>query len=326
MTVYTEESIERRQPSPLIIIGAVVVVLLLLALLLTREGERPLKPIRPSVTPDELTQTSQAILVTFDELNANPYAFHDQRIRITGDYTPLPKPDCPDYKGLRITWALVNDNLQMNGRGFESVVKLVPAGTSLTVEGVWRLFKGAAGCGKGTAQELIWYLQVEQIIQPNPLPNFGPRPDSGTSDALVTPAPADVLATPTEGSVTATASPTPTGTTPTPTGTPTTPLLLTTTLPSATVTPGDPLPTPTNGRPTATPGNGGVSSPTATATSPAVTNTPSLPTPGTAVPTPPPITTSTPGPSPTPGSGYPAPSPTPSLTPTPDSGYPGSSS
>ena len=98
MTEYIEETTEQRQISPLAITGAVLVILLLLALLLTRSGERPLKPIRPSATPGELSQNSQAILVTFDELNANPYAFHNQRIRITGSYTPQPKPDCTDYQ------------------------------------------------------------------------------------------------------------------------------------------------------------------------------------------------------------------------------------
>ena len=78
-----EETTERREISPLAVTGAVLVIFLLLALLLIQGGKRPLKPIRPSVTPVELSQNSQAILVTFDELNANPYAFHNQRIRIT---------------------------------------------------------------------------------------------------------------------------------------------------------------------------------------------------------------------------------------------------
>ncbi|MEJ2749229.1 MAG: hypothetical protein P8183_15190, partial [Anaerolineae bacterium] len=268
-----------------------------------RGEQRPLKPIYPSATPVEFSQNSQASLVTFNELNANPYAFHNQRIRITGDYTPLPEPDCPNFKGPKITWALISDTLQMNSRGFESVIKLVPPGTSLTVEGIWRLFRGTSGCGKDAGQALIWYLQVEQIIEPNPLPNFGPLPTDGTPHSLVnpltTPTAEDNLITPTEGDMTAVASPTIMTNIPTPTNTAVPQLLPTATPLPATPTPFDFLPTPTSDRVTATPDNSGQPSPTATATGLAPTTSPLPPgTPGTAVPTPPPLVTSTPGPSP----------------------------
>lgn len=320
MTVYTEETTERRPISPLLITGAVVavVVLLLVMLLLLGDRTRPLKPAHPSATPVELTQRSQASLVTFDELNANPYAFRNQRIRITGDYAPQPEPDCQNYRGPLILWALINDDLQMNGRGFESVVKLVPAGTSLTVEGIWRLFEGPVGCGKDAGQDAIWYLQVEQIVQPNPLPNFGPAAETNTPDPLATPTPA--IATPVDGVATAVATPTRTNTFPTLTATATPGLLPTLSLsPTLTATPDSGIsPTPVDGQATATPGDGSGPSPTWTATpsSGAATATPTPPTTaGTATATPPSITTSTPGPTPTPGpsptsGGYPGPEPT----------------
>lgn len=319
MTEYIEETTEQRQILPLAIIGGVLVILLVLALLLTRGGERPLKPTRPSATPVELNQNSQAILVTFDELNANPYAFHNQRIRITGSYTPQPKPDCTQYKGLLIRWALINDNLQLNGYGFEEVLKLVPSGTTLTVEGIWRLYEGAVGCGKGAPQTLIWYLQVERIVQPNPLPGFGPLPDGDTPAPVGTQPPDGTEPTPTEEEGTAVSTPTPTPTpTTTTTTTPTTEMTPSMT-PSLTATLlfGEMTPTPSDSFMTNTPDPG--ASPTVMGTSPATTNTPPpLTTPGTAVPTSPSLGTSTPGPSPTPGSGYPGPgTPTPTVEPYP---------
>jgi hypothetical protein len=314
MTEYIEETMERRQISPLAITGGVLVILLVLALLLTRGGTRPLKPDRPSATPVEFNQNSQAILVTFDELNANPYAFHNQRIRITGSYTPQPKPDCTQYKGLLIQWALINDNLQLNGYGFEEVLKLVPSGTTLTVEGIWRLYEGSVGCGKGAPQTLIWYLQVERIIQPNPLPGFGPLPDGDTPAPVGTQPPDGTEPTPTEEDGTAVPTSTPI-TTPTPTATPTTEMTPSITpSPTATLLSGEMTPTPSDPFITNTPDP--AASPTATGTSPTTTNTPPpLTTPGTAVPTVPGLNTSTPGPSPTPGSGYPGPG-TPTPTPT----------
>lgn len=302
MTVYTEEPIEGRPISPLIITGIAAVILLLLVLALTREGQRPLKPLRPTPTPAELTLSSQAILVTFDELNANPYAFQGQRIRVTGDYTPQPAPDCPDYKGLRIRWALINNNLQLNGRGFEDVLALVPEGTTLTVEGIWQLYEGTVGCGKGAPQRLIWYLQAERIVQPNPLPNFGPTPQEEAG-----PSPIEGTPTPPTGAPTATptATLTPTATTTeTPVETPTMPVSATITLltetPTVTLISGTVTQTPVGMATTATS--------TPESTNPAATNTPPpQTTPGTAVPTVPSLPTSTPGPSPTPGSGYPGP-------------------
>lgn len=304
MTEYIEETTERRPISPLAITGGALLVLLVLALLLTRGGERPLKPIRPSATPAELNQNSQAILVTFDELNANPYAFQNQRIRITGSYTPQPKPDCTDFKGLLIRWALINNNLQLNGYGFEEVLKLVPSDTTLTVEGIWRLYEGLSGCGKGTPQALIWYLQVERIVQPNPLFGLGPVPEGNSPAPIGTPRPDGTDPTPTAEDGTAVFTPTmsPTTTT-TPTATPT-PLM--TPSPTATLLSGESTPTPSNLFITNTPVSG--ANPTATGTAPTTTNTPPpLTTPGTAVPTIPSLGTSTPGPSPTPGSGYPGP-------------------
>jgi hypothetical protein len=305
MTEYIEETTERRPISPLAITGGALVVLLLLALLLTRGGERPLKPIRPSATPAELSQNSQAILVTFDELNANPYAFHNQRIRITGSYAPQPKPDCPKYKGLLIRWALINDNLQLNGYGFEEVLKLLPSGTTLTVEGIWRLYEGASGCGKDAPQALIWYLQVERIVQPNPLPGFGPAPEGSTPAPVETPL-EGTGPTPTFEEGTAVSSPT-SSATPTMTATPTAEISPSVTpSPSATLLSEEVTPTPVDPLITITPDP--LASPTVAGTAPAVTNTPPpLRTPGTAVPTLPSLGTSTPGPSPTPGSGYPGP-------------------
>ncbi len=305
MTEYIEETTERRQISPLAITGGALVILLLLALLLTQGGTRPLKPDRPSATPGELNQNSQAILVTFDELNANPYAFHNQRIRITGSYTPQPKPDCTQYKGLLIRWALINDNLQLNGYGFEEVLKLVPSGTTLTVEGIWRLYEGSVGCGKGAPQTLIWYLQVDRIVQPNPLPGFGPAPDDSILSPGETPPLEEFEPTPTAEA--GTAVPTPT-TIPTMTATPPVEITPITPTPSATFTlpPSEMTPTPSDSFITNTPDPS--ASPTTGGTRPATTNTPPpQTTPGTAVPTIPSLGTSTPGPSPTPGSGYPGP-------------------
>jgi hypothetical protein len=274
-----------------------------------RGDERGLKPFRPSPTPGALIINGQPLLPTFPELNEEPLSFRNKRIRVMGAYKPLPLPECSFYSGPNSRWALVAEELQLNAIGFEPVLRLVPPGVSLTVEGIWRLYEGPLGCGKEPPPDQAWYLEVERIVQPNPLPVFSGTPDI---DGATIATPTDQF-TPTPG---ATGSPTPDTSTPTATGagtataTPTRPLTIT---PTATFA----------GTTTATPGG-----PTVTATPTGITTTPTItatPQQGTPTATSTSTTTSTPGATQpplataTPGGGYPGPVPT--NTPTPGS-YP----
>ncbi len=54
--------------------------------------------------------------------------------------------------------------------GYEEVLKRLPDGLTMTVEGIWRQYDGPLGCGKEPGDGQAWYLQVERIISPNPLP------------------------------------------------------------------------------------------------------------------------------------------------------------
>ena len=273
-----------------------VLILLALAFILPGGGNgRGLKPFRPSRTPGELNVSSETAVVTFTDLNAAPEAYRDQRIRVTGDYQRLTPPVCRPYSGPIFSWSLVAEELQLNATGFESLLRNMPDGTTLTVEGIWRLYDGALGCGKEPPDGIAWYLAVERIISPNPLPNFvaTPRatavPDlSGESLSSPTPAadaPTEETATPTPPTATTplgTITPGLTGT-PTPTTTPTAgpgTVFPSVTPVSATPTnlpPGFPSPTPTlpvGGSPTPTlPAGGG----TPVATTPPLPTSPSYP-------------------------------------------------
>ncbi|MCP5098310.1 MAG: hypothetical protein GY943_22405, partial [Chloroflexi bacterium] len=68
------------------------------------------------------------------------------------------------------TWNLVagEGNVYMNG--FDSQLNaLLPESTSMTVNGVWRQWNGPIGCGKESEVAQIWFLEVHEIISPNPL-------------------------------------------------------------------------------------------------------------------------------------------------------------
>lgn len=306
MTEQTEQT-QKRRILTIGIIAAVVIVLLAAGWLITRDNMRSLKPFRPTATPGGISLNNEAQSVTFEQLNANPATFRNQRIRVTNKFAPQPPPDCPNYRGPVILWALVSDTFQLNGLGFEQILQLVPPGTPLTVEGIWKRYEGPIGCSQNPGYGQVWYLQVERIVRPNPLPDFDITPPAENSTPEATPLPDGPTATPETG---ATAVPLPTNQF--------TPTAIRTGIPTATPTQTPPPPangtgtatpssTPEDGRPTSPPDG----SATATATLPPGTfpATPTLPATGTGTPgtPPPPITSATPGPSPTPGGGYPGP-------------------
>jgi hypothetical protein len=296
---------------PIVTLAAALFVLLglgLLAMSLSGGGERPLLPILPTFTPLSATAATVPLEVGFAELNAEPAAYLGQRLRVSGTYTPLAAPECPRPTGPALRWSLVAEELQLNARGFESVLRLVEADTRLTVSGIWRAYRGPLGCGKEPPDGTVWYLAVDQIIEPNPL--LG-----ATAPQLTVIPGTPATLSPEETSV---ASPTPEGIEVTieVSGT------LTATQPGiAPTVDSTPSPTlPTTPLAPATPGTGTIAPPTPDGATPAVSVTPGpSPTPtatgGTAGTTPE-LPTATPG-----GPGYPGQgSPTPTGTTT--GGYP----
>lgn len=154
---------------------AVLAILLLLgglalvAFTLADPGNRGLFPNLPTFTPLAAEITSEAELIGFADLNADPAAFRDRRIQVSGVYTPVEVPDCRPFAGPVVRWSLVDEELQLNAIGFERVLPLLGEGTEMTIAGIWRLYQGPLGCGKEPADGNLWYLAVDQILEPNPL-------------------------------------------------------------------------------------------------------------------------------------------------------------
>lgn len=291
------------------ILAAVGGVLLLLLLVLFfvgscngRAANNGLKPFRPTRTPGEVSISGQAITITFSELNGDPAVYANQRIRMTGDYVKILPPECRVYSGPLFAWGLIAEDLQLNAQGFEELVKKLPDGLTMTVEGIWRQYTGPLGCGKEAADGTTWYLQVERIISPNPLPGLGGTPFPTSVFPVVTQDPNLPLSTSTP----------PAGTLPPGTAVPTQPPIGITPLP--TDQPGlipSPTPSPAAGTPTPTATAGsGFSSPTpnpgsSPTPSPQPGSTATLPASGTGTPTPTPTPTAT-----IPGFGTSTPQPT----------------
>jgi hypothetical protein len=267
---------------------------LIILMLAGCQTQQSLKPIRPTPTPGGGPVSGLATLVTFSELESDPFHYRNQVIRVSGDYVRLSPPACRYERGPRLRWALVAEGFRMDAIGFEPILRLAPEGLPLTVEGLWRRYEGRLGCGKGAPVGVAWYLEVQQIVHPNPLPHFdgvAPAPPPLPPDSPqppVTPEP-----TPPAETATATSSPAVTTPTATPSATPTLaappPGLPTATvppLPSPTMTP---TPTPT-ATPTVTDGVATppplVGTPTATPETPGYPGPPPGITPATSTPYP----------------------------------------
>ncbi len=255
-----------------------LVFLLLPAFVACTERVGQLKPLR-SDGAEELLLAAQPQLVTFSELQADPEAFEDRLIRVSASLLKLPPPECLPKSGPAVEWALIAEELRLDAIGFERIISLSRNDLPMTVDGFFRLYEGPLGCGKGAPDGSEWFLEVIQIVQPNPFVYVGqPAGSVGFSTgALGTPGSPLV---PTEPSTSAgTGTPggvptmTPTGQTPSPpTATPEGGVPTATSIPTATATgqatpefTPTPTPTPLPGTTTSTP-QAGTTTPTPTAT------------------------------------------------------------
>ena len=176
----SEETNESQTPRRTI--GWVLAVLILLLLfmaataLLPDGDSRLIKPLVPTNTAVPVNYDATYTPVSFPDLQSDPEQYRDKNIQVRGRFTRLTPLDCVSFDGPVIRWGLISEDLQMNAQGMETLLHLIPADTSLTVEGVWRRYQGPSGCGKEPEAASVWYLVVSRIVQPNPLPLSGNIP------------------------------------------------------------------------------------------------------------------------------------------------------
>lgn len=163
----------------LVIVGAVLLVLLAIPVLwltLRPSGQSELMPNLPTPTSPTQAAEQKPENVTFSELNEDPLAYLNQTVLVSGDFLLVDQSDCSRVSGPDIRWSLTSNNLQLDALGLERIVGLVPQGMPLTVQGIWRLYQGPLGCGKGPPRGTRWYLDARRILQPNPLVGEGGQP------------------------------------------------------------------------------------------------------------------------------------------------------
>jgi hypothetical protein len=282
----------------------VAMLLVALGLVACSEAQGQLKPLLPESSREGIF-AAEPQLVTFSELQEHPEDFKDSLIRLSGSYFRLEAPNCFPVSGYDAEWMLVSEDLRLDAVGFEQLMRLVEEGTILTVDGFFRLYEGPLGCGKAAPGTTAWFLEVLQIVQPNPLLKSGSKGSGlgtpiGSPPIATVPGTATALPPTTQPPITETPQ-----LTSVPTGTPT----ANGTMPpvgTGTITPTGTRPT--TGTPTITPTNQstGTTTPTPTRT---VTPTPLATPPSTSTsgpaPTQPPLPTTYPGPTALP-TGYPS--------------------
>ncbi len=156
---------------PVIVVLAIILLILALAASCNgKDNGRGLKPYRLTDTPQSSLVNGEVAFLTFTELNSTPDVYQNQRIRVTGEKVTIIPENCRLFTGPEFKWGLIAEGLQLNAFGFEELVRRLPDGLTMTVEGVWRQYTGPFGCGKEPETGAAWYLQVERIISPNPLP------------------------------------------------------------------------------------------------------------------------------------------------------------
>ena len=147
----------------------ILIVFILLWAVLGRSEASHLMPVLPEPTVFLYQDDSSQVTVSFSELNDDPISYLNRTIVVSGNFLPVDRHDCLKYSGPDVQWSLTAENLQLDVRGFEHILHLIPLDTSMTVEGIWRLYQGPLGCGKGPPDGSLWYLDVKKILQPNPL-------------------------------------------------------------------------------------------------------------------------------------------------------------
>lgn len=158
---------------------------------------------RPTPTPfgsedvnDETTPTGSTQSISISDLAADPEAYANTVLELTGQYRRLPLLICQtDPHPSPATWQLVGEDGSVVAiGGFDSQVRsLLPDNLTVTVSGIWQLFEGPVGCGKDASSGQIWYLKAGDILSPSPIARVTLTPtgsagqiaDSGGGDTAV---------------------------------------------------------------------------------------------------------------------------------------------
>lgn len=163
------ESGMMRIRSTLILLTAAVFVTLLLISCREGRADNPIDGWVPGGTQPPLLDETAA--VTLAELMQNPAAYAGQRMQLTGQfYRSAPLACSTVTRRSPAPWVLTDEGAAVAiGGSYEQLERMAPNGLMLTVVGRWWVWRGPVGCGKNLPLTEVWYLDIAEIIAPNPI-------------------------------------------------------------------------------------------------------------------------------------------------------------
>ncbi len=176
----------------------VAFVLIVIALAACQQTQpTPTVPAQVAKLPEVPLQAIETTMLT---LLRNPVAFEGQLVRLTGEYRPLPIAICSDVLHRSpASWSLVDGEAETLAAGFDAMLReLAQPGMALVVEGQWQQWEGPVGCGRRAPVSQIWYLDVTNIVSPNPLVITTPEGEL-VAEAISSPSPTAIVDQETEG-------------------------------------------------------------------------------------------------------------------------------
>lgn len=204
--------------------NALVVVATLFLLVSGCLGEEGQSEIHSNLLQTEgAVPSGPALVAEVSELSQAPEAYAGSLVQVTGQYRRAPLIVCDGISRLSpVSWLLVEGERQIGARGFEHLVEpLLPPGLTVTVQGVWRHWRGPVGCGKDAPVRDVWHLVVTDFVAPSPVARVTltpvgqtPRETVQPEDEVVTPSPTgpEPVGTPVSATNTSTATAVPSAT------------------------------------------------------------------------------------------------------------------
>jgi hypothetical protein len=180
---------------------------LLFSLVVGMSACRSANQAAPTPGPDYAPISSEPLIVSLADLAESPEAYEGAYLQVQGQYHRLPLLFCSaaSYPA-PASWKLASDSVEIKASGFDSQLRrLIANDVMITVTGRWRFWQGLVGCDKKAIQQQIWYLQVDDILSPDPIVQATPMPAGPDADVIAAqPTPISSPTIPTE---TATALP-----------------------------------------------------------------------------------------------------------------------
>lgn len=131
-------------------------------------GATPSGYVRPVAypPPDKPAET-----VTIADLFEAPETYDGRLLEVSGTYYKRAVVVCstrPQYSPAR--WALSDGEVRIAAGGVDQRLEDLPSGRiELTAVGRWLRWQGPVGCGRQAQVTEVWYLDVEEVVSPNPI-------------------------------------------------------------------------------------------------------------------------------------------------------------